>query len=100
MRIRALLTLLGRVSLAFPAESWKTGYESGLQLPDQGKYAEAQENFKAGIAENPGSSEIYNALGLVALQTGEPRAAVPSFEKALGMRPRGGKLLYNPIYAY
>src|SRR5260370_19503910 len=100
MRIRALLTLLGRVSLAFPAESWKTHYESGLQLLDQGKYDEAQESFKAGIAENPGSSEIHNALGLVALQTGEPRSAVTSFERALELRPEDGKILYNLISAY
>ena len=86
MRIRALLMLLCLVSLAFPAESWKTHYESGLQLLDQGKYDEAQERFKAGIAENPGSSELHNALGLVALQTGEPRAAVTSFERALELR--------------
>ena len=100
MRIRALLMLLCLVSLAFPAESWKTHYESGLQLLDQGKYDEAQESFKAGIAENPGSSELHNALGLVALQTGEPRAAVTSFERALELRAEDGKVLYNLISAY
>ena len=100
MRIRALLALLCLASPSFPAESWKTRYESGLQLLDQGKYAEAQENFKAGIAENPGSSEIHNALGMVALQTGEPRAAVTSFERALELRPQDGKILYNLISAY
>src|SRR5713101_4787264 len=100
MRIRALLALLCVASPSFPAESWKTRYESGLQLLDQGKYAEAQENFKAGITENPGSSEIHNALGLVALQTGEPRAAVTSFERALELRPEDRKILYNLISAY
>src|SRR5712692_2782231 len=100
MRIRGLLTLLCLVSSAFAAESWRTRYESGLQLLDQGKYTEAQESFKAGIAENPGSSEIHNALGLVALQTGEPRSAVASFERALELRPEDGKVLYNLISAY
>ena len=100
MRIRALLALLCLASPSFPAESWKTRYESGLQLLDQGKYAEAQENFKAGLAENPSSSEIHNALGMVALQTGEPRAAVTSFERALELRPEDGKILYNLISAY
>ncbi len=100
MGIPALLTLLFFVSLAFPAESWKTHYESGLQLLDQGKYAEAQESFKAGIAGNPGSSEMHNALGLVALQTGEPRVAAASFERALVLRPDDGKILYNLISAY
>jgi superkiller protein 3 len=100
MRIRALLVLLCLASPTFSAESWKARYESGLQLLDQGKYAEAQENFKAGIAENPGSSEIHNALGLVALQTGEPRSAVTSFERALELRPQDGKILYNLISAY
>jgi tetratricopeptide (TPR) repeat protein len=98
MRIRALLMLLCLVSLAFPAESWKTHYESGLQLLDQGKYDEAQERFKAGIAENPGSSELHNALGLVALQTGEPRAAVTSFERALELRAEDGKVLFISAY--
>jgi protein O-GlcNAc transferase len=100
IRTLALLAPLFLISLAYPAESWKTRYESGLQLLDQGKYAEAQESFKAGIAENPGSSEMHNALGMVALQTGEPRSAVTSFERALELRPQDGKILYNLISAY
>jgi tetratricopeptide (TPR) repeat protein len=81
-------------------QSWKTQYETGLQLLDQGKYVEAQESFRAGIAENPESAEIHNALGLVALQTGEPQSAVSSFERALELRPDEGTIVYNLIFAY
>ena len=84
----------------FSAESWRARYEAGLRLLDQGKYLEAQESLNAGIAENPDSPEIHNALGLVALQTGEPRSAVTSFERALELRPNEGVIVYNLISAY
>jgi len=100
MRVLSLLAPLFLASAIFCDESLKTRYELGLQLLEQGKYIEAQESFKAGIAENPGSPEIHNALGLVALQTGEPRSAVTSFERALELRPDDGKIVYNLISAY
>src|SRR5260370_40044689 len=100
MRTLALLAPLFLASAGFSDESWKAHYEAGLQFLDQGKYVDAQERFKAGIAENPNSPEIHNALGLVAIQTGEPRSAVNSFEKALELRPDDGKIVYNLISAY
>jgi len=84
----------------FSAESWRVRYEVGLQFLDQGKFAEAQESLTAGMAENPDSPEIHNALGLVALQTGEPRSAAASFERALELRPGEGIIVYNLICAY
>ncbi len=100
MRTLALLAPLFLASAGLSDESWKAHYEAGLQFLDQGKYVDAQERFKAGIAENPDSPEIHNALGLVALQTGEPRSAVNSFERALELRPDDGKIIYNLISAY
>src|SRR5215510_2954758 len=97
LSFQAMLLLAGTL---FSAESWRTRYEAGLRLLDQGKYLEAQESLKAGLAENPDSPEIHNALGLVALQTGEPRSAVASFERALELRADDGRVLYNLISAY
>src|ERR1700736_1844620 len=100
MRTLALLAPLFLASAGLSDESWKAHYEAGLQFLDQGKYVDAQESFKAGIAENPDSPEIHNALGLVALQTGEPRSAVHSFERAVELRPDDGQIVYNLISAY
>ena len=100
MRALPLLLALFLASVLFSAESWRTRYEAGLQCLEQGKYAEAQDSFQAGLAENPASPEIHNALGLVSVQTGEPRAAVASFEKAVELRPGDGKIVYNLISAY
>jgi tetratricopeptide (TPR) repeat protein len=100
MRTFGLLAPLLLATAGLSGDSSKVYYEAGLQLLDQGKYVEAQEKFKAAIAENPGSPEIHNALGLVALQTGEPRSAATSFEKALELRPEDAKILYNLISAY
>src|SRR5437588_6178846 len=100
IRTFGILAPLLLATAGLSGDSAKVHYEAGLRLLDQGKYVEAQERFKAAIAENPGSPEIHNALGLVALQTGEPRSAVINFEKALELRPGDGTILYNLISAY
>jgi protein O-GlcNAc transferase len=100
IRTFGLLAPLLLATAGWSGDSAKVNYEAGLQLLDQGKYVEAQEKFKAAIAENPGSPEIHNALGMVALQTGEPRSAAVNFEKALELRPGDGTILYNLISAY
>ena len=88
------------LALAGASEPWRVAYEHGLELLETGRFVEAEQAFQSVLALRSNSAEAYNGLGLIAIQTGEPRSATSYFEKALQFQPNQPRILYNLLSAY
>lgn len=69
------------------AESWEARYEAGLKFLTEGKYLQAQEEFKAVLANNPERVEAHNALGVSFQKARELESARRSFQRAIELNP-------------
>ena len=69
------------------AESWEARYEAGLKFLAEGKYLQAQEEFKAVLGNNPKSVEAHNALGISYQKAKELELARRSFQRAIELNP-------------
>jgi tetratricopeptide (TPR) repeat protein len=68
-------------------ESWEARYQAGLKFLVDGKYLQAQEEFKAFLGSNPKSVEAHNALGISYQKANELELARKSFQKAIDLNP-------------
>lgn len=61
--------------------------EKGEQLVHQDRLAEAEEQFRLVIAEDPGHKEAYNNLGYIAFTLGRTEEAISFFMRAIACDP-------------
>ncbi len=59
----------------------------GVTLGDLGRYAEAIEYFKKGLATFPGSAKLNSNLGTALYRTGDHAAAIVHLREAIRLRP-------------
>ena len=60
----------------------------GVQRRQQNRHAEAQAELEAAIALDRNDAWAVRHLGLALMNSGEPEAAIPYFEKAIRLNPR------------
>lgn len=64
-------------------------YQQARTAFDEGKVIEAERLYLKLLADHPkGYADIYNKLGIIAYQRGNPQNAVAYFKKALQINPR------------
>ncbi|HXZ09389.1 MAG TPA: tetratricopeptide repeat protein [Paraburkholderia sp.] len=64
-----------------------TAMHEALALDQLGRHADAGKQYQTVLATYPGHPEANHRLGVVAIRLGQPAAALPYFEKALGAHP-------------
>jgi len=64
-----------------------TAMHQALALDQLGRYADAGKQYQAVLATYPGHPDANHKLGVIAIRLGQPAAALPYFEKALGAQP-------------
>jgi tetratricopeptide (TPR) repeat protein len=64
--------------------------DRGGQLMMQGRYAEAEREFRQAVEANPLNATAHSNTGLALFQQGRPEEAIPWLEKALKINPRLG----------
>lgn len=62
-------------------------YETAVMLHRQGRYAEAEQHYRATLAVLPDHPEVFYGLGLVCLKTGQIDEAAHRFEQVLAATP-------------
>lgn len=62
---------------------------------DQGRYDEAIEVLRPAIQANPEAAVLWNTLGSVLAEQGEPAACITFFDEALRLQPAFPKAQYN-----
>jgi Flp pilus assembly protein TadD len=76
---------LGYISSASPGSDSMTGHNNaGVALIAEGKFAEAEQEFRAGLEVEPEAPMLWVNLGLALRFQGRVDEAVPLFERALG----------------
>jgi len=73
------------ISLA-PSE-WLYHYLLGLVEKRERRWAPAASSLETAARLNPQAAEVHNALGEVALETGDRRHAIASFQRAAELKP-------------
>jgi len=71
-----------------PANTAESLYNEGLELAEQGRYADAREKFEAAHAEDDRDPETVNMLAFTLRKTGELEKAFALYEEALALRDR------------
>ena len=71
----------------------------GITFFNEGKYAEAIDNFERALQYGQGPS-LYNLLGLAYLQGGEYRKAIPHLVEATKREDDNGKYFFDAGYAF
>lgn len=72
----------------------------GGVLRDQGRYEDAIEVVRAGIYARPEHADLWNAMGTILIESGDPAQAVTFYEEALRLDPDFGRALNNIAFAY
>ena len=62
-------------------------FQSGVRLHGAGRLAEAEQVYRQVLAAVPGHPDSLHMLGLVALQCGQPEAALGCFDQAIAGKP-------------
>ena len=74
--------------------------EDALALHAQGRLAEAEEAYRAILAQEPDNASIGHQLGLLALEAGMPQAAAPIFEQVCLLAPNDAGFHANRGLSY
>lgn len=72
-----------------PEISVDRAFSRALQQHQAGRLAEAEQGYRQILQRQPEHADSLHLLGLVALQTGHPDAALALVERALAVRPDG-----------
>jgi len=75
------------VSIDIPAIEYYRHYELGNKLQEEGRYAEAAEEFRKALAAEPTSTRINNSLGMCLVRMGKADEAIQCFQTALDLFP-------------
>ena len=70
-------------------------FETGNELFDQGKYAEAKQNYETLIESGQGSANVYYNLGNADYRLGSAGRAMLNYERALALNPGHKEALAN-----
>jgi len=68
-------------------EAWPPHNNLGNTLANEGRLAEAQEQYEEALQLNPGYPEAHNNLGIIFARTGQYSKAIVQFEEALRLCP-------------
>lgn len=71
-----------------PENTAESLYNEGVELAEEGRYADAREKFEAAYDEDDRDPEIVNMLAFTLRKTGELEKAFEMYEKALDLRDR------------
>ncbi len=96
--VEAALRGLGEVLREDPtAAQGATGVAvaRGLVLLDQGRFAEAEQDFLGWLEHRPGDAAAWLGRGRAEAGLGRHEAALASFERALSLRPGWGDALWH-----
>jgi Tfp pilus assembly protein PilF len=63
-------------------------YQRATGLHARGQFAEAQRMYQEILAAAPAHADSHHMLGVLALQTNQPEAALARFDQAIALRPR------------
>lgn len=72
----------------------------GGVLRDQGRFDDAVEVIRTGVYGNPEHADLWNALGTVLLESGDPVQAVTFYSEALRLQPDFARAWNNIAFAY
>jgi tetratricopeptide (TPR) repeat protein len=62
-------------------------FQSGVRLQGAGRLAEAEQVYRQVLAAVPGHADSLHMLGVIALQCGQPQAAVACIDQAIAIKP-------------
>jgi protein O-GlcNAc transferase len=86
------------VSRPFPESApppMTSDIDEALQKHRAGRLDEAERDYRKILKDDPDCAEAWHLLGVIALQRGDPEAAEPLLEKAVGLSPNDAKVLNN-----
>jgi Flp pilus assembly protein TadD len=69
-------------------------------LKDQGRFAEAEAQYRAALASDPGHVSSRINLGVVLMVLGRPQEAIPQFQEAVRLDPASATAHYNVAFAF
>lgn len=72
----------------------------GGVLRDQGRFDDAIEVVRAGIYGMPEHADLWNAMGTILIESGDPQQALVFYQEALRLDPDFGRALNNIAYAH
>lgn len=72
----------------------------GGVLRDQGRFEDAIEVVRAGIYAKPEHADLWNAMGTVLIESGDPVQALTFYQEALRLDPDFGRALNNIAFAH
>lgn len=72
----------------------------GGVLRDQGRFADAIEVIRTGIYAMPNHADLWNAMGTVLLESGDPVQAVTFYSEALRLDPKFARAWNNIAFAH
>lgn len=76
-------------------ESHEGANNLACAVRDQGRFADAIEILKPALAAHPGNPLLWNTLGTVVGEEGDPATSVTFFDEALRLDPAFAKARYN-----
>ncbi len=79
-----------RAAARRPPSPWQRELAAAHALGHAGKLDEAERRLRAVLERAPKAAEIWHALGLVAYNRGDAKAALPCFARALELEPDNG----------
>ena len=62
-------------------------FQSGARLHAAGRLAEAEQVYRQILANAPNHADSLHMIGVIALQSGQPRAALDYLDRALALKP-------------
>jgi tetratricopeptide (TPR) repeat protein len=77
------------------SEEVKTFYENGVKLGDEGKYAEAIEEFNKALEKVPDQAVIIGRIGEAYMKLGKYEESLANYKKALELDPNNPSLFTN-----
>jgi tetratricopeptide (TPR) repeat protein len=86
---------LFRHTLAVTGDNALASIELGCYVMQQGKTAEAVQDFQDAIRADPYYGGAYDRLGLALAGEGRPKEALPQYQSALRLNPRDADALAN-----
>jgi Flp pilus assembly protein TadD len=76
-------------------DSFEAANNLACAVRDQGRFAEAIEILRPAIHRTPGSALLWNTLGTVIGEEGDPATSTTFFDEALRLDPQFSKARYN-----
>src|SRR5215472_9620623 len=62
-------------------------FQSGVRLHGAGRLQEAEQVYRQVLAAAPAHAEALHMLGVIALQCGQPQAALACLDEAIAIKP-------------